>query len=155
MPAASETQQIELSKDAFPQLLKAILMRLPKFKLNLLLEKIWPQTNPIKHNRKKKKKWGVVREKNFHMDKLPKLTLCEILSASAGRGTPSEEAGERQDTNIHCLGNTWESVVLENKDKQENLNMSVPCFVLMAYASLLGAPKGKYSFPLNSSERVD
>lgn len=40
LPAASETQQIELSKDAFPQLLKAILMGLPKLKLNLLLEKI-------------------------------------------------------------------------------------------------------------------
>lgn len=41
----------------------------------------------------RKKKWGVVREKNFHMDKLPKLTLCEILSASAGKGNTQRGGG--------------------------------------------------------------
>lgn len=48
-----------------------------------------------------------------------------------------------------------ESLVLENKDKQENINMSVPWFFAHGLRFSPGSTKGKYPFPLNSSERVD
>jgi len=78
-----------------------------KFNLNLILENIWPQTNSIEQKRgKKKKKVGVgCKQKNFPMDKLPKLPLCEILNASVGRGN-TQLRRQRE-------GRTPTSIVLE------------------------------------------
>ena len=61
----------------------------------------------------------------------------------------------RQDINIHCICNTWVSLLAENKDKQEKLNTLVTLFfffLLMAFAAFLAAPKGE---ALLSTETVD